>query len=128
MNERQRQNIDIAKRYVDLYNTDPDRFVRECYHDDFKVVAMGISEITGVDKFIAVEKAVLKAAPKRLMRVDKMHATDEVVVVEAAVVDAGKGADWEIPFCAVLVMRGDKIAIDRTYADYSQWPGLNSAM
>jgi len=128
MNERQAHNLKVAERYVDLYNTDPERFVRECYHEDYKVGAMGIGEFDGIDKFIAVEKAVLKAAPERRMRVDHMHATDDAVVVEAAVIDPSRGADWEIPFCAVLVIRGDKIAIDRTYADYSDWPGLDSAM
>ncbi len=124
MNERHRQNLAVAERYVALYNTDPERFVRECYHDDYTVEAMGLGEFTGVEKFIEVEKAVLRAAPKRKMEARHMHVTDDVVVVEAAVVDPDRGADWAVPFCAVLVIRGDRIAIDRTYADFSDWPGL----
>ena len=33
-----------------------------------------------------------------------------------------------VPFCAVLEIRGDKIAVDRTYADFSKWPGLDSVL
>ena len=51
-----------------------------------------------------------------------MHVTDEVVVVEALVVDPARGADWALPFCAVLEIRGDLIAVDRTYANFKQLP------
>ena len=69
-----------------------------------------------------------KAAPQRRMRVDHMHATDDAVVVEAVVVDPARGTDWELPFCAVLEIRGDKIAVDRTYAEFDKWPGLNAVL
>lgn len=117
-------NLAVARRYHELYNTDPERFVRECYHDDYKVGAMGAAWFEGIDKFIEVEKSVLVAAPKRLMQVDRMHANENAVVVEGVIVDADRGADWALPFCAVLEIRGEKIAVDRTYADFSQWPGL----
>lgn len=117
-------NLAVARRYVDLYNTDPERFVRECYHADYSVDVMGIEAFTGIDKFIEVEKSVLNAAPQRRMRVDRMHATELAVVVEAVLTDASRGADWQIPFCAVLEIRGDRIAVDRTYADFKAWPGL----
>jgi len=125
MNERQKHTLAVAERYVDLYNTDPERFVRECYHDDYEVGAMGIGTYGGVDKFIAIERAVLAAAPKRKMQVLNIHVTDEVAVVEAAVVDPDRGADWSLPFCAVLEIRDDKIAVDRTYAEFANWPGLS---
>jgi len=124
MTDRRQQNLAVAERYVELYNTDPERFVRECYHPDYQVGAMGAGWFEGIDKFIEVEKAVWNAAPQRRMKVLKMHATDDVVVVEAAVTDAAKGPDWELPFVAVLEIRGDKIAVDRTYADFKTWPGL----
>jgi limonene-1,2-epoxide hydrolase len=126
--DKRQQNLAVAQRYVELYNTDPERFVRECYHADYKVGVMGIGWYEGIDKFIAVEKAVWNAAPGRRMKVLQMHATDEVVVVEAAVTDPGKGADWELPFVAVLEIRGDKIAVDRTYADFKTWPGLDAVL
>lgn len=123
-----RANLRVAERYVDLYNTDPERFVRECYHADYRVGAMGIGWYDGLDKFIGIEKAVLAAAPQRRMRADYLHAGESVVVVEAAVVDASRGAGWEIPFCAVLEIRGDRIANDRTYADFRAWPGLTGTL
>ena len=126
--ERQRQNLVVAQRYVDLYNTDPERFVRECYHTYYEVGVMGLGTYDGIDKFIDVEKKVLKAAPQRRMRVVHMHATDDAVVVEAEVTDTARGANWALPFCAVLEIRGDKIAIDRTYAEFGKWPGLEGVV
>lgn len=73
MSERQAHNLAVARRYVELYNTDPERFVRECYHADYKVGVMGIGWYDGIEKFIDVEKAVLKAAPGRRMRVSHGH-------------------------------------------------------
>ena len=124
---RQR-NLLIAARYGALYNTDPERFVRECYHDDYAVDAMGIGAYEGIDKFIEVEKAVLAAAPTRRMRIDRAHATASAVVVEGVVVDAARGAEWALPFAAVLEMRDDKIAVDRTYANFKLWPGLDQVL
>ena len=48
-----------------------------------------------------------------------------MVVVEAVLVDADKGADWKIPFCAVLTFTDGKIVSDQTYADFSKWPGMS---
>lgn len=36
-----------------------------------------------------------------------------------------KGPDWQLLFCAVLTCHDGKIATDRTYADYTEWPGLD---
>jgi limonene-1,2-epoxide hydrolase len=128
MTNAQQKNLEVATRYVDLYNTDPERFVRECYHTDYKVGAMGLGWYDGMDKFIEVEKAVWSAAPNRRMRIVQMHPTETAVIVEAVIVDTSRGADWELPFCAVLEIRGDKIAVDRTYADFKTWPGLNAVL
>lgn len=124
MTELEQRNIQAAKLYVELYNTDVDRFVSECYTPDFKVYAMGVGTLEGAEQFLAVEKAVLEAAPKRHMRLDHMHASGDVVTVEVTLLDPEAGDDWSIPFVAVLIMRDGKIAVDRTYADYTNWPGL----
>lgn len=118
------KNLAVAKRYLELYNTDPERFVRECYHPDYTVGVMGVGEFSGIDKFIEVEKRVWDAAPGRRMRIDHYHVTEKAVVVEAVLVDESRGKDWSLPFCAALEIRGDKIAVDRTYADFKNWPGL----
>ena len=86
---------------------------------------MGIGHFSGLDKFVEVEQKILHAAPKRIMRVDQFHASGNSVTVEAVLLDADKGTDWQIPFCAVLVCHDGKIIIDRTYADFQKWPGLS---
>ena len=126
MTEQERRNIKIAERYIELYNTDIERFVPECYTPDCKVYAMGAGVIEGPEHFLQVERAVLAAAPKRYMRREHMHASGDVVTVEVTLLDPDAGADWAIPFVAVLTMRDGKIAIDRTYADYTNWPGLEA--
>jgi limonene-1,2-epoxide hydrolase len=124
MTPEEQRNLEVAKRYEELYNTDVERFVHECYTPDCVAYAMGGGAIRSPEQFVRVEKMVLKAAPKRKMRVDQRHATGNVVTVEAVLLDPDKGPDWQLPFCAVLVCRDGKIAIDRTYADYTNWPGL----
>lgn len=121
MTDEERRNLDLAKRYEDLYNTDPERFVCECYTSDCDV---NDGMIRGYEDFVAVEKRVLAAAPKRKMRVLRRHASGDVVVVEAVLVDPDRGADWKLPFCAVLTCRDGRIARDWTYAEFGKWPGL----
>ena len=78
----------------------------------------------GHEQFIDIEQQVLQAAPQRKMRVDRKYASSNVVVVEAVLLDPDQGADWNLPFCAVLTCRDGKIATDWTYAEFSKWPGL----
>jgi ketosteroid isomerase-like protein len=103
-----------------------ERFVPECYTPDCKVYAMGAGMVEGAEQFLQVESAVLAAAPKRYMRFEHMHASGDVVTVEVTLLDPDAGEDWAIPFVAVLTMRDGKIAIDRSYADYTNWPGLEA--
>ncbi len=121
------KNLAVARRYVELYNTDPERFVRECYHEDYQLECMGLGSFAGIEKFVEVEKKIWNAAPQRRMRVKHLHATEHAVTVEVLLVDETRGKDWGIPLCAVLEIRGDKIAVDRSYADFSNWPGLDLA-
>lgn len=125
MTAEEQRNLQVAKQYEELYNSNAERFVRECYTPDCMVYAMGGGTIHGHDQFVHIEKTVLRAAPKRRMRVDQVHAVGDVVTVEAVLLNPDKGVDWQLPFCAVLVCRDGKIAIDRTYADYTEWPGLD---
>jgi ketosteroid isomerase-like protein len=124
MTEQEQRNIKTAELYIELYSNDIERFVPECYTPDCQVHAMGAGVLEGAEQFLQVERTVLAAAPKRYMRLEHLHASGDAVTVEATLLDPNAGEDWAIPFVAVLIMRDGKIAIDRTYADYTNWPGL----
>ena len=118
------QNIELTRQWEKLYNEDAERMALECYAVDCVVQAMGGEPIHGNEALRKLETVVDAAAPNRLMRVDHRHASGDVVIVEAVLHDPDKGADWNIPFIAVLTIRDGKIIIDRTYAHWNNWPGL----
>lgn len=124
MTEQEQRNQATAHRYIELYNHDIERFVPDCYTPDCKAYAMGGGVIDGPEQFLEVERTVLKAAPRRRMRLDHMHVAGDVVTVEVTLLNPDAGTDWELPFVAVLTMRDGKIAVDRSYADWTHWPGL----
>ena len=124
MTAEEQRNLETAQQYEELYNTDIERFVHECYTPDCEAYAMGGGVIRGHAQFVQIEKSVLRAAPKRRMRVERTQALGDVVVVEAVLLDPDQGPDWRLPFCAVLVCRDGKIVTDRTYAEFTKWPGL----
>ena len=120
----QERNLELSIRWENLYNEDADRMVLECYAKDCTVSPMGGSPIHGHDHLRKVEEAILKAAPRRLMRAEHRHASGDTVIVEAVLLDPDRGDNWKLPFIAVLTCKGGVIVTDRTYADWSQWPGL----
>ena len=121
MSDPTERNLALVDQWEALYNTDVERFVHECYTSDCEVNG---GFIRGYEQFVQVEKNVLRAAPKRTMRVDRRYATGNVVIVEAVLLNPDQGPDWNLPFCAVLTCRDGKIATDWTYAEFSKWPGL----
>lgn len=129
MTEVEKANLKLIHRYEDLYNTDPERFVRECYTADVEVHSMaGGTErilIRGHDDFIALEKRVHAAAPRRRMKVIRALAWTNFVIVEAELLNPDEGPDWHSPFCAILQFRSGLIHLDRTYVDPTHWPGLD---
>jgi limonene-1,2-epoxide hydrolase len=68
MTDQEQRNIEAAKLFIELYNTDIDRLVHECYTADYTITAMGVGTIEGLDQFMEIEKAGSEAAPKRIMR------------------------------------------------------------
>ncbi|MGD9603678.1 MAG: nuclear transport factor 2 family protein [Gammaproteobacteria bacterium] len=125
MTSQEQRNLDTAHRYIELYNNDIERFVPECYTEDCVVHAMGAGVITGPVQFLDVERRVLRAAPRRRMRLEHAHVAGDTVTVEVTLLNSESGPDWALPFIAVLTMRDGRIAIDRSYADWSRWPGLS---
>jgi len=114
----------LVDTWRDTYNNDVSRMVRDCYAPDCRVYPMGLRVLEGQAGLQRAEDAVLKQAPRRRMRVERRHVSGNVVCVEAVLLDPDRGESWELPFVAVLTIEHGRIAIDRTYADWSRWPGL----
>ncbi len=120
----QQENLELTRQWEKLYNEDADRMVLDCYAPDCSVTPMGSETLHGHAVLRKVEQVVLEAAPRRRMRVDHRHAAGDAVIVEAVLLDPDQGDAWQLPFVAVLTCKDGKIATDRTYADWSRWPGL----
>ena len=114
----------LVDRWRDTYNNEVSRMVSDCYASDCRVYPMGLAVIEGQAGLQKVEDAVLKSAPHRRMGVERSHVCGNVVCVEAILLDPDKGEDWSLPFIAVLTIEQGRIVTDRTYADWSRWPGL----
>jgi ketosteroid isomerase-like protein len=124
MNDLEARNLEIAKHWAETYNNDVERMVSECYAENCSAASMlSGAKIQGHSPFLKLERRVLKAAPRRKIRLDHIHATGDVVVVEATLFDPDQGDAWQSPFCAVLTFKDGKIIEDRTYLDETRWPG-----
>lgn len=120
----QQQNLELSRKWETLYNEDADQMVLQCYAEDCAVTPMGGKTLEGHAILRKVEENVLEAAPRRYLRVDRRHAAGDVVIVEAVLFDPDQGDDWQLPMVAVLTCKDGKITSDRTYSDWSRWPGL----
>jgi ketosteroid isomerase-like protein len=129
--EQEKANLEIARKWVEYYNTDSDRMVQEVYHPELVVKTMGAGTYTGHDHFLQVERDVLKAAPRRSFRLDHVHVDGDTVIVEVALLNPDMGDDWELYMAAVLVIEDGKIKYDRSFhnigSEYPLWPGLENA-
>lgn len=122
---QEEQNLKAVENWIHYYNTDPHRMATEIYAPDFTVHAMGLTTIKGADTLIKLEDAVSAAAPDRVGRIERAHASGDTVTVEAVLTYTGDdGNKVETPFCAILTFRDGKIVTDRTYLDRTLWPGL----
>ena len=126
--EEEQRNLETVQRWIDAYNTDVERMVREFYAPDLVVRTMGAGTYTGTEHFLEIELSVLEAAPKRRVRIDHLHAIGNVVVAELVLLDPDRGEDWQLPLAAVLEFENGQIKRDRSYhnigSDFPLWPGL----
>jgi ketosteroid isomerase-like protein len=126
--EKEKQNLEIAKRWVEYYNTDPERMVKEIYAPDTVVKTMGAGTYTGQDFFLQVERDVLKAAPRRKFRLNHVHVDGDTVIVEVALLNPDKGDAWELHMAAVLEIEDGRVKFDRSFhnigSEFPLWPGL----
>ena len=114
----------LVERWARFYNEDVTRMVREIDAPDCQVYPLGLGMIEGQAKLQQVEDAVLVQAPHRRLDVIRTHIAGDTACVEAELRDPDRGAKWSVPFIAILTIRDDRVTIDRTYADWSRWPGL----
>ena len=114
----------LVERWATYYNDDVTRMVRECYAADCQVHPMGLGVIEGHARLQKIEDAVLAQAPHRHLDIIRTHIAGDTACVECELRDPDRGAEWSVPFVAVLTIRDGRVAIDRTYADWSRWPGL----
>lgn len=124
--EHERGLLDVVRRYEHYYNTDVEKLVLEVYAPGVDLYMTG-GEVHGQDPFLAVERAILAAAPRRRMHIDRVHVCGEqTVVLEAVILDDAR-PDFFSPFCAVLTIRDGRIVEDHSYLDPAQWPGIAAA-
>jgi len=121
MSDQTERNLALAQQWADAFNNDVEKLVTELYAPE--CVFSGVE--FGHDRMLRFERRVLKVAPNRSMRVENTHAAGDVVTVEAVLLDPDRGADWKLPFCAVLTWRDGKVVSDNTYAELSRWPGMS---
>ncbi len=120
------ENLALVRKWEETYNHDVERMVYECYTVDCEVTAMDLVTIRGHAEFAPLELKILKAAPRRLMKVVNTYPSGEVVTVQAVLYDPDRGADWQTSFCAILTIKNGRIVRDQTYLDRTQWPGLSA--
>jgi ketosteroid isomerase-like protein len=120
MTDQTNRNLALVEQWAETFNTDVEKMISDLYAPDCLFSGMQL----GPEKLLRFERRVLAAAPKRAIRIARTHAVGDVVAVEGVLVDPDQGAEWELPFCAVLTWRDGKVVSDNTYADMSRWPGM----
>ena len=117
----ERGNVELARRYEALYNTDIERFVRECYAPDCEING---GDVRGHDGLLETSTGCSRRPRGARCAWSALHAVGDVVVVEAVLLDPDQGPAWKLPLCALLTCRDGRIATDWTYAEFRKWPGL----
>jgi hypothetical protein len=120
MNDQTERNLALAEQWAEAFNNDVEKLIVGLYAPD--CLFSGVEY--GHERMLRFERRVLAAAPHRLIRVEKTHAVGDVVTVEGVLLDPDQGAEWKLPFCAVLTWRDGKVVSDNTYAELSRWPGM----
>jgi ketosteroid isomerase-like protein len=116
------RNLAAVERWAELYNTDVERMVRECYAPDCLIdVKNGIS-FQGHETFAAIELGVERQAPRRRGTIVRAFASGDTVTVQGLLTDEDRGPDFRSEYCAVLTLRDGLIVHDQSYLDLRVWP------
>ncbi len=132
--QQEKDNIAVVRRWLELYNNDAERLVREIYAPDTVVRTMGAGTYSGTDHFLRIEREVLKAAPRRSFRLNHIHADGNTCIVEVTLLnpdDKRFGEKYELHMAAIMEIENGQIKRDRSYhnigSEYPLWPGLEEA-
>jgi hypothetical protein len=120
MTSEEQRNLEVAKRYEELYNVDVERFVHECYTPDCVAYAMGGGN-PQPEQFVRVENGLKqrrnenarRSTARDRQRGDCRGGPPSIPTIRARLAVALRG---------VLVCRDAARRFDRTYADYTNWP------
>jgi limonene-1,2-epoxide hydrolase len=120
-------NLALVRKWAALFNAgEVERMVRECYHPDAEMRVMGHGAVTNQEDFIAFERSVCTAAPRRHITLEALHPFARGVIVESLLHNPDLGEDWSLPWCSFLTIIDGKISSDRNYLDFSKWPSSNA--
>lgn len=123
----QNDNVAVAEKWARLFNAgDVEGMIRECYHPGAEMRVMGVGAVDSAEDFLAFERAVIAAAPKRRITLEALYPCDNHVIVEALLFDPARGETWSLPWCTILTFVNGKISSDRNYLDFSKWPAAET--
>jgi cyclopropane fatty-acyl-phospholipid synthase-like methyltransferase/ketosteroid isomerase-like protein len=114
-------NLAAVKKWAELFNTDPQRMIDECYAPDADILAPEELHITDAETFHEMEKAALEAMPDRKSEIRHTFALGDTVVIEGLMTgtNRGNGRPLSVRWCSILVFEDGLIKNDRTYLDWS---------
>lgn len=123
----QNDNVAVVEKWARYFNEgDVEGMIRECYHPGAEMRVMGVGAVDSADDFLAFERAVIDAAPKRRITLEALYPCDNHVIVEALLFNPGRGEAWSLPWCTILTFVDGKITSDRNYLDFSKWPAADT--
>lgn len=112
---------DVFDRYIQLYNTDHVRFIKEVYAPDVVVRAYDMIEtqntFTGRDRSQQALEQVKKSLPNSKIKVNESWLSDELIVYDAELIDEAR-AGWSFPFMHFLEVKDGRITRDWRYGEY----------
>ncbi len=132
--QQEKDNIAVVHRWLELYNNDAERLVREIYAPDTVVRTMGAGTYSGTDHFLRIERDVLKAAPRRSFRLNHIHADGNTCIVEVTLLNPDDKRFGEKVRTAHGRDHGNRERPDQAGPQlpqhrfgYPLWPGLEEA-
>lgn len=136
----EQRNLEALERWRDLFNGDDmERFVREAYAPDFRVVNFDGASWTGnsthrqnildtAETFIRAEAFIKRVAPARTIRFNRVIPSGNVITLEASLLD-GDRPGWELSWCGVYTFDDEgRIVSDHSYLNRSDWPGISQLL